>query len=344
MAKEIFISYSRKDFDKVKAIKDEIDHELGINCWMDLDSIESGEEFMSKIIAAINSHDTFLFMLSQNSMQSEWALDELSFAKRKKKRVILVYIEPCEMSDEFYFSYHKYDSIDWVNSLQHNKLIDNLHKWFEESKQTRQAEQKPMLTSTNELSYITSINRLEAYVTGIGSVKDTHIVIPQNIIYEEECYRVVSISLQAFAYQNNIKSVIIPSSVTTIGQRAFPFCSDLEHVEIGENVISIGSCAFCGCAKLQSIDFPDSVTTIGEAAFSGCSKLTSVAIPKGVTKIERHTFSECHSLTSVIIPDSVTSIAREAFDQCENLKSVVVPRNAQIDGYAFPGWCKVIRR
>ena len=53
MAKEIFISYSRKDFDKVKAIKDEIDHELGINCWMDLDGIESGEEFMSKIIAAI---------------------------------------------------------------------------------------------------------------------------------------------------------------------------------------------------------------------------------------------------------------------------------------------------
>ena len=30
MAKEIFISYSRKDFDKVKAIKDEIDRELGI--------------------------------------------------------------------------------------------------------------------------------------------------------------------------------------------------------------------------------------------------------------------------------------------------------------------------
>ena len=30
MAKEIFISYSRKDFDKVKAIKDEIDREVGI--------------------------------------------------------------------------------------------------------------------------------------------------------------------------------------------------------------------------------------------------------------------------------------------------------------------------
>ena len=344
MAKEIFISYSRKDFDKVKAIKDEIDHELGINCWMDLDGIESGEEFMSKIIAAINSHDTFLFMLSQNSMQSEWALDELSFAKRKKKRVILVYIEPCEMSDEFYFSYHKYDSIDWANSLQHNKLIDNLHKWFGEQQQAQKTEQKQMPKSTSGLSYSVNTDRLEATVTGIGSATDKHIVIPQDITYKEKNYRVVSIGHSAFGFKDNIQSVIIPNSVTTISKDAFPYCGDLEHIEMGNSITHIGSCAFCGCEKLQSLDLPDSVTTIGEAAFSRCSKLTSVAIPKGVTKIERHTFSECHNLTSVIIPDSVTSIAREAFDQCENLKSVVVPRNAQIDGYAFPGWCKVIRR
>ncbi len=130
MAKEIFISYSRKDFDKVKAIKDEIDRELGIDCWMDLDGIESGEQFKKVIIKAINEHDTMLFMLSANSMNSAWALDELNFAKHKGKRVVLVYIEPCEMSDDFYFDYHKYDTIDWSNTLQHDKLIENMHEWF----------------------------------------------------------------------------------------------------------------------------------------------------------------------------------------------------------------------
>ena len=50
MAKEIFISYSRKDFEKVKAIKNEIDSELGIKCWMDLDGIESGEQFENKTL------------------------------------------------------------------------------------------------------------------------------------------------------------------------------------------------------------------------------------------------------------------------------------------------------
>ena len=90
MAKEIFISYSRKDFAKVKPIKDAIDKELGIECWMDLDGIESGQQFEDVIISAINQHDTILFMLSPNSMKSEWALDELDFAKRKNKRIVIL--------------------------------------------------------------------------------------------------------------------------------------------------------------------------------------------------------------------------------------------------------------
>lgn len=130
MAQEIFISYSRKDFDKVKAIKNEIDDTLGITCWMDLDGIESGDRFAKVIISAINSHDTFLFMLSPNSMASEYALDELEFARNKKKRVIIVYISSCEMTDEFSFRYSRFDTIEWDNPLQHKKLISNLTKWF----------------------------------------------------------------------------------------------------------------------------------------------------------------------------------------------------------------------
>ena len=130
MAKEIFISYSRKDFNKVKAIKEEIDRELGIDCWMDLDGIESGEQFKKVIINAINEHDTILFMLSANSMASPYALKELNFAASKKKRVILVFIESCQMTDDFLFDYQDYDNIDWNNALQHNKLMNNLRRWY----------------------------------------------------------------------------------------------------------------------------------------------------------------------------------------------------------------------
>lgn len=51
---EIFLSYSRRDLEQVKAIKDELEQATGVNCWMDLDGIESGEQFVNVIISAIN--------------------------------------------------------------------------------------------------------------------------------------------------------------------------------------------------------------------------------------------------------------------------------------------------
>ena len=65
MANEVFISYSRKDFEKVKAVKEEIDRLVGIDCWMDLNGIESGDWFKKVIISAINRHNTLLSRVIQ---------------------------------------------------------------------------------------------------------------------------------------------------------------------------------------------------------------------------------------------------------------------------------------
>lgn len=127
---DVFISYSRKDLELVKKIKSEIDRLVGIDCWMDLDGIESGEQFEDVIINAICKCDTILFMMSANSMQSEWALDELDFAKHEKKRIVLVSIDNTEMSGKFYFRYHKYDTITWNSQPQREKLIRNLKSWI----------------------------------------------------------------------------------------------------------------------------------------------------------------------------------------------------------------------
>ena len=168
MEKEIFISYSRKDFDKVKAIKDEIDRELGIKCWMDLDGIESGEQFKKVIIKAINEHETFLFMLSSNSMVSQYALKELGFAAEKRKRVILVFIEPCQMTDDFLFEYKDCDNIDWNNALQHHKLMTNLRRWY---KGTR-AKEKTIQELAEEGEPESQYKLGKMYYSGEGVPKD----------------------------------------------------------------------------------------------------------------------------------------------------------------------------
>lgn len=50
----IFISYKRKDKDKVFKIKEHIESALGEKCWIDLDGIESDAQFKNVIINAIN--------------------------------------------------------------------------------------------------------------------------------------------------------------------------------------------------------------------------------------------------------------------------------------------------
>ena len=131
---DIFISYCRKDIEAVKAFKQEIEATTLATCWMDLESIDAGtHDYIESIINAINSCPVFLFMLTKEAQQSENALIELNFAYKKYrtegKKVVIVYIEPCQMNDKFSFLYGLADTIDWQNPLQREKLIRNLKAW-----------------------------------------------------------------------------------------------------------------------------------------------------------------------------------------------------------------------
>ncbi len=119
-----------------------------------------------------------------------------------------------------------------------------------------------------------------------------------------------------------VKDLVIPNSVTSIGYSAFFFCSGLTSITIPNSVTGIGSYAFYGCSGLTSITIPNSVTSIGSSAFSYCSGLTSITIPNSVTSIGDEAFKGCSGLTSITIPNSVTSIGYSAFKDCPELTDV----------------------
>ena len=73
-----------------------------------------------------------------------------------------------------------------------------------------------------------------------------------------------------------LKEIVIPDSVTTIGSNAFYNCDSLSSVVIGNSVTTIGYSAFYECSNLSSVVIGDSVTTIGDYAFDFCNSLTDV--------------------------------------------------------------------
>ena len=140
-----------------------------------------------------------------------------------------------------------------------------------------------------------------------------------------------------------VKDLVIPNSVTSIGEYAFSSCSGLISVTIPNSVTSIGSSAFSGCSGLISVTIPNSVTSIGESGFRNCSGLTSVTIGDSVTSIGEYAFSGCSGLISVTIPNSVTSIGESAFSDCSGLTSVTIGNGVtSIGGRAFLG-CHFIK-
>lgn len=104
----------------------------------------------------------------------------------------------------------------------------------------------------------------------------------------------------------------------------YSYKEEIRSVNIGTSVTSIGYFAFCDCTALTSVIIPDSVTQIWYAAFMGCTALTSVEIPDSVTELQRSTFERCTKLTSITIPDSVIKIS-SAFRDCTALTSVEIP-------------------
>ena len=121
-----------------------------------------------------------------------------------------------------------------------------------------------------------------------------------DILFNKDKSRIISFRKQ------NIKSYVIPSSVTSIGDSAFGNCDSLSEIVI-----------------------PSSVTSIGDGAFFCCRSLSEIGIPSSVTSIGDHAFYDCRSLSEIVIPSSVTSIGDSAFHKCkfpDNLEQELISR------------------
>lgn len=161
---------------------------------------------------------------------------------------------------------------------------------------------------------------------------------------------VVSIGIEAFAANPNLKYVTIGSAVSSIGEIAFGtlsiFVRELSSITVSTNnpyfksvdnavytkdgktlvliatdmstlnvlsgVTTIRAKA-CYSANITSVTLPSSLTTIEASAFAGCLKLETITIPNSVAEIGESAFFGCTKLLTIYFGSGLTSIGTSAF-------------------------------
>ena len=84
---DVFISYSRKDTAFVRRLSDALEQRQR-EAWVDWEGIRPTEEFMLAIYAAIEGTNTFIFILTPDSVGSEVCAKEIGHAAKHNKRFI----------------------------------------------------------------------------------------------------------------------------------------------------------------------------------------------------------------------------------------------------------------
>ena len=145
----------------------------------------------------------------------------------------------------------------------------------------------------------------------------------------------VECGIKYYLNDKEIKNVMIPSSVTSLGCYAFQN-SSFTSISLPSSLAFVGDGAFKNCSSLASITFSSGLVSIGSSAFSGCSGLTSLILPFGLNSIGSYAFAECRNLTRITLPASLSSIADYAFENCSNIASLTIPLGvAKIGDSAF---------
>ena len=164
---------------------------------------------------------------------------------------------------------------------------------------------------------------------------------------EIDGHEVVAIEERAFQNRTDLRTVMIPDSVTRIGGMAFYGCSGLENVTLSKNLKHLGSNAFGNCDGLMQMEIPKSLEKAGDdyiasylpGAFSGCKNLKHISFEEGTTEIAYKLFSNCTGLEEIIIPDTVTTIKGNAFYECSNLAKVKLSENLTVIEASAFGEC-----
>lgn len=129
-------------------------------------------------------------------------------------------------------------------------------------------------------------------------------------------------NIMAFEGAHNLKTLILPKTLTNIPAELCREAWSLESITIPKGVTEIGDAAFYNCHALSSVKFEGTPERIGKYAFYNAHALTSISIPNGVEEVGAAAFYGCTYLTDIEIPASVKVMGDNSFALCSKVKSI----------------------
>lgn len=191
-----------------------------------------------------------------------------------------------------------------------------------------------------------------------------NIVIPAEVKYKKETYKVTQIGDAAFCHkvlngddaistlirdgafklntgnrlvlQKGFCRLVLPEGLERIGKNAFANFTNLKSINIPSSLHYIDNNAFYGCVSLEEIVLPAGLEILGIKAFYNCRSLRNINIPETVRNIMGQCFRGCLSLEEINLPNGIDRIGPGAFYDCKALRVLTWPDSLRIiDGHAF---------
>jgi hypothetical protein len=154
---QVFISYSRKDLQFVQQFAQTL-MSNGVDVWWDLSSLQGGDNWTNEIPQAIDNCDSCIVVLSPNSVESEWVQKEYTYALKRKKRIIPLLYQSCDIP----FALINVNPVD----LQGHNYEKGLHEIVRLSKMGSQGKQQVFQPSVNVNNTVNPV-LLNNYPTGV---------------------------------------------------------------------------------------------------------------------------------------------------------------------------------
>ena len=121
-----------------------------------------------------------------------------------------------------------------------------------------------------------------------------------------------------------VKDLVIPNSVTSIGDYTFYRCSDLASITIPNSVTNIERYAFAYCSGVTSITIGSKVESIGSYAFNECQMLSNLyCYAENVPKTQSSAFRNINIGEVTLHVPAASISAYQAAGPWKNFKEIV---------------------